>query len=69
MSVMLQKLNKKILGKIIYREMYIIQVIDLLTFKRQKKPRPKCNFIDDQNSKFNVLLSFTANTFEDSAQS
>ena len=32
MNVMLQELNKKMLGKIISRE--IVQEIDLLTFKR-----------------------------------
>lgn len=71
MNIMLQGLNKKILEKITYQRNGLGNIptnLQKVEINQSFWPRQKCYFIGEQNSTFNVLLSFVADAFGNTAQ-
>lgn len=72
MNIMFQELNKKILEKIICQRNGSDNIptnLQKVEINQSFWPSQKYYFIDEQSSMFNVLLSFVADTFGDTAQS
>lgn len=71
MNIMLQGLNKKILEKITYQRNGLGNIptnLQKVEINQSFWPRQKCYFVGEQNSTFNVLLSFVADAFGNTAQ-